>query len=509
MPFFMGIDIGTSGVKTILLDERGNIASEGSCEMSFASPHPSWADQEPEDWWKAVCTTIKKAVRGIDAGEVKGIGLSGQMLGATFLDKDLKVIRPCIIWCDQRSSRERDFLEEEFGLEALYEMTANYPLTGYMAPKILWLKENEPENYARVKKVLLPKDYIRLRLTGELATDVSDAGGTYLFDVARRVWSEKLLDALGIPQDFMPKAYESPEITGTLMRSTAEELGLKPGIPVVGGAGDQPAGGIGNGIVEEGVVSATIGTSGVVFACTNSVKVDTKCRGVHSFCHADYGKWSLFGCTLAAGGSLKWLRDKLCQSEKAMAEKLGKDPYVLMDGIAERSAVGSNGLIFLPYMIGERTPYPDPYAKGVFFGLNFQHGWPEMIRSVMEGVAFSLKDSVAILEEFGVAVKQVRASGGGAKSRLWRQIQADIYNAEVITTNVEEAPATGVAILAAAGTKYFGSVKEACQAVVKPVSVTEPDVKNAARYRELYQVYRSLYPALKDAYRMHAAALEI
>lgn len=508
MAYFMGIDIGTSGVKTIIIDSLGNIISKGSCEMSFESPHPAWADQDPDDWWNAVCVSIKSAVKNIDRSKIKGIGLSGQMLGATFLDKDLNVIRPCIIWCDQRSDTERDYIERKFGLDELYNMTANYPLTGYMAPKILWMRQNEPENYEKISKALLPKDFIRLKLTGELATDVSDAGGTYLFDVGNRKWSNKILDELDIPRSFMPDVYESPDITGYLLESVANDLGLPGKIPVVGGAGDQPAGGIGNGIVEEGIVSVTIGTSGVVFACTNSVKVDTKCRGVHSFCHADYDKWSIFGCTLAAGGSLKWMRDKLCQTECGLAENIRKDPYMIMDDIAAKALPGSNGLLFLPYMIGERTPYPDPYAKGVFFGLNFQHGWPEMLRSVMEGVAFSLKDSVSILEEFGIGVKQVNVSGGGAKSELWRQIQSDIFNTEVVTTNMDEAPATGVAILAAVGTGYFGSVKEACQTIIKPVSKTEPIKENTERYKELYEIYQSLYPALKDVYKKHASAIK-
>lgn len=510
MKYFMGIDLGTSGVKVVVMSSDGRTLGTGSKELSLHTPRPSWAEQDPDEWWAATCSAIKEAVKNSgDVGQsIEGIGLSGQMLGATFLDKHLKVIRPCIIWCDQRSSKERDFIENELGMERLLELTANYPLTGYVAPKLLWLKNNEPDAYKKVYKVLIPKDYLRLKLTGEIAAEVSDAGGTYLFDVGKRAWSDEMMEKLDIPKEFFPKVYESQEVTGYLREDVASELGLKSGIPVVGGGGDQTAGGVGNGIVEEGIVSSTIGTSGVVFACTNGLKIDTKGRGVHTFCHSVKNKWAVFGCTLAAGGSFKWLRDKLSVLEKEYSANRGVSPYDLLTLSASQAKPGCEGLIFLPYLIGERTPYPDPYARGVFFGLSLRHGWSEMVRSVMEGVTFSLRDSLEILREFGVNVKQVRASGGGAKSPFWRQLQADIFNVEVITTNVEEGPAIGAAILAAVGSGYYPTVESACKEIIKPLSKTEPMKQNVDLYNDIYEVYKSLYPALKDIYYKEAKIMD-
>ena len=509
MKHLMGIDLGTSGVKVVIITPDGRTKGIGSSEQSFSTPKPSWAEQDPDEWWRTALKAIKNALK--DSGnigqDIGGIGLSGQMLGATFLDKNLNVIRPCIIWCDQRSSAERDYIENRFGMQRLLELTANYPLTGYVAPKLLWLKNNEPEAYGRIFKVLLPKDYLRLKLTGELAAEVSDAGGTYLFDVGKRCWSDEMLDGLGIPKDFMVKLYESHEVTGYLRKEIADELGLKEGIPVVGGGGDQTAGGVGNGVVEEGIVSSTVGTSGVIFACTGSPKIDTKGRGVHTFCHSVKNKWSLFGCTLSAGGSFKWLRDRFCIQEKEYASAKGVNPYDLMTLNASLAKPGSEGLLFLPYLIGERTPYPDPDARGVFFGISLRHGWNETVRSVMEGVTFSLRDSLEILREAGVRVKQVRASGGGAKSQFWRQLQADIFNVEVITTNVEEGTAIGAAILASVGAGYYSSVEEACTAIIRPVTRVEPIRHNVELYEDLYQVYRSLYPAMREAFKKEAAVM--
>lgn len=506
MKYYMGIDLGTSGVKVVIMSADGRIAGTGSEEQSMATPRPSWAEQDPEEWWSATCNAVKKALK--DSGDVgpyvEGIGLSGQMLGATFLDKNLNVIRPCIIWCDQRSTEEREYIESKLGMDQLLELTANYPLTGYVAPKILWLKKNEPEAYSKVYKVLLPKDFLRLRLTGELVAEVSDAGGTYLFDVSKRDWSEEMLNSLGIPRDFLPDLCESMDITGYLRKDVAAELGLKEGIPVVGGGGDQTAGGVGNGVVEEGIVSSTIGTSGVVFACTSSPRIDTKGRGIHTFCHSVKNKWSVFGCTLAAGGSFKWLQEKFAAVEKDYSNKRGISVYSLLDFDAMLAKPGCEGLIFLPYLIGERTPYPDADARGVFFGLSHRHGWNEMVRSVMEGITFSLRDSLEILREFGVDVKQVRASGGGSKSPLWRQLQADIFNVEVITTNVEEGPAVGAAILASVGSGFYSTVEEACNEIIKPLSKTEPIKKNAEMYEDYYGIYKSLYPALKSTYSKSA-----
>lgn len=505
MRYFMGIDLGTSGVKVVVLDVNGAIVSIGSKEQTMSTPQPSWAEQDPETWWQVACDAVKNALSKMDDPKaIAGIGLSGQMLGATMLDKDLRPVRPCIIWCDQRSFIERDAFEERFGLDYILKETANYPLTGYWAPKLMWMQKNEPANFEKIHKVIFPKDYLRLKLTGELMTEVSDAAGSSLFNVTKRQWNHALIDSLGLPRSFFVDVVESQEVTGYLMQDVAEALGLKPGIPVVGGGGDQTAGGVGNGIVEEGMASCTIGTSGVVFACTNKVKIDYKSRAIHSFCHSVKDTWTVFGCTLAAGGSFKWLRDSLLVEEREFANRMGIDPYDVMSMHAADSKVGSKGLLFLPYMIGERTPYPDPYAKGVFMGLTFRHNRSDIIRSVMEGVTFSLRDSVEILRDFNVNLSQVRASGGGAKSDLWLQIQADIFNTEVITTNVDEGPGTGAAILAAVGAGAFDTVKEACEKIIKPVSRKLPVKENAEKYEELYQIYRSLYPALKDIYKKHS-----
>lgn len=506
MKYFMGIDLGTSGVKVVILDMAGNIVSIGSKEQSMATPQPGWAEQEPEVWWQTTCCAVADAVKkaGAASRDIAGIGLSGQMLGATMLDKSLSPVRSCIIWCDQRSFVERDWFEQKFGLNTILEETANYPLTGYWAPKLLWMKKQEPALYDRIHKVIFPKDYIRLKLTGELKTEVSDAGGSALFDVAKRAWNYKLIDALEIPRSFFVDVVESEEITGYLKKDIAELLGLPENIPVVGGGGDQTAGGVGNGIVKEGLVSSTIGTSGVVFACADSVKIDYKSRGLHAFCHSVRNKWSVFGCTLAAGGSFKWLRDNILTEERNTAKDLNIDPYDLITLEASKAKPGSEGLLFLPYLIGERTPYPDPYAKGVFMGLTLRHSRQELIRSVMEGVTFSLRDTVEILREFNINVSEVRASGGGAKSSLWLQIQADIFNTEVITTNVDEGPATGAAILAGVGAGAFESVEAACSQIIKPLSSTKPNRENVKVYDELYSIYRSLYPALKDIYREHS-----
>ena len=504
MNCYMGIDLGTSGVKVIVLDETGRKIAEANREQTMETPGDGWAQQEPTMWWENTRQAIREAAARTAGHELKGIGLTAQMLGATFLDRDLKSIRPCLIWCDQRSALERDALESELGLDYIIEKTGNYPLTGYWLPKLKWLERNEPENYARIHAVLFPKDYIRLMLTGELVAEVSDGGGSSLFDMDTRQWSWSLIDRMKLPRHWFARVVESEEVSGHVLPGVAKDLGIPAGVPVVGGGGDQIAGGIGNGVVEEGVVSSTIGTSGVVFAATDSMKVDHDKRGIHSFCHGIRDKWSVFGCTLAAGGSYRWARDNLCQEEHNYARRNGLDVYDVMGLPAAKSPAGSRGLVFLPYMIGERTPNPDPYAKGVFFGLSLRHDRSDMIRAVMEGVTYSLRDSVEILRGFGVELRQVRASGGGGKSPLWRQMQADVFDAEVITLNYDEGPALGAAILAMVGTGAYRTAKEACEDIIKPVSVQEPIRENVAMYQELYDVYRSLYPTLKQTFARHA-----
>ncbi len=502
MKSFLGIDAGTSGVKAVVLSGDGRVLGIGHKECDVITPHPQWAEQDPRDWWNACRHAVKTAVQksGVSA-EIEAVGLTAQMLGTTCLDEKLNPIDNCIIWLDQRATEERDYVENILETEKMLGITANYPLTGYWAPKLLWLRKNRPEEYKKIHKVVFTKDYLRLMLTGVLATEVSDASGSFLFDVFNRRWSDELFALLDIPRSIVPETlFESCEIAGYLKADVANELGLKAGIPVIAGGGDQTAGGIGNGIVREGVVSATIGTSGVVFAAMNRCIADKYPRAALSFCHSVSGMWCLFGCTLGAGGSFKWLRDTVFAEEKAICEKQGLDVYNKMTQLASQSSPGSGGLCFLPYLNGERTPYPDPNASGVFFGLTYRHGLPEMCRSVMEGVTFSLRDTIEILKEYGINVTEVRASGGGAKSPLWRQMQADIYNAAVLTTNLEEGPSAGAAIMAAVGSGSFKSVQQACDHIIKITSRTEPDSKNVRIYNDFYQTYRALYPLLKEQY---------
>ena len=502
MKCYLGIDSGTSGVKAIVIDEMGQTLGVGYKECNLITPRPLWVEQDPNDWWTACEYAIQTAVAKSGKGqEIEAIGLTGQMLGNTMLDKDLKPIGNCMIWLDQRATEERDFIENAIGIDPMLDITANYNLTGYWAPKLMWVKKNRPDIFEKTKMVLFPKDYLKLILTGEPSVEVSDASGSFLMDVGKRTWSDKMFEICGLPKDIVPsRIYESCDVVGQLRPEVAKTLGLRPGISVVGGGGDQTAGGIGNGVYKEGVISATIGTSGVVFAATSKVIADRQRRAAMSFCHSAPNTWCLFGCTLAAGGSFKWLRDTVFGDQKNSYAAQGKDVYELMTDLASQASPSSEGLTFLPYLNGERTPYPDENAKGVFFGLSYRHGLNEMCRSVMEGVTYSLRDTIEILREFDVQVNEVRASGGGAKSNLWRQMQADIYNAAVVTTNLEEGPSAGAAILAAVGSGAYNSVGEACDSIVKVVSKTEPVKTNVELYDEFYQTYRSLYSTLKDTF---------
>jgi xylulokinase len=502
MVYLLGIDIGTSGTKTVLFDKEGNTIASALGEYPMYQPKVGWAEQNPEDWWNATATTIKEVIikSGVKAEDIKGIGLSGQMHGLVMLDADNKVLRPSIIWCDQRTSKECDQITELVGKERLIEITANPALTGFTASKILWVRNNEPQVYEKVKKILLPKDYVRFMLTGAFATEVSDASGMQLLDIANRNWSDEVLEKLSIDKSLLADVYESQEVTGHVTEEVAKLTGLAVGTPVVGGAGDQAAGAIGNGIVKPGVVSSTIGTSGVVFAYTDKVTIDPKGR-VHTFCHAVPNTWHVMGVTQGAGLSLKWFRDNFCNSEKETAELMEVDPYELMNVQASKVTPGCDGLIYLPYLMGERTPHLDPLAKGVFFGLSARHGKRDMLRAVMEGVAYSLKDCMEIIKDMGIDVTEVRASGGGGKSKLWRGIQADLFNADVVTINSSEGGALGVALLAGVGAGVYSSVQEACETVIKVVSKQEAAAENVDIYEKYYTVYKNLYPALKEQYK--------
>ena len=494
----LGVDIGTSGTKTILIGEDGSLLASATAEYPLSTPRPGWAEQDPQHWWEATVTTIRAVLRkaGISGDAVRGVGLSGQMHGSVFLDARQQVIRPALLWCDQRTAAQCDWITGTVGADNVIDLTSNPVLTGFTAPKVIWLRDNEPENYARVQKVLLPKDYIRWRLTGAFATEVSDASGTAMFNVRQRRWATELLEAIGVPASWMPECYESAVPSTQISADAAALTGLKAGTPVVGGGGDQAAGAVGNGIVEPGIISSTVGTSGVVFAYSDEPAVDPALR-LHTFCHAVPGKWHQMGVMLSAGGSLRWYRDTVAAPEVEQARARGVDPYEVITAGAAEAPAGCEGLLFLPYLTGERTPYPDPNARGVFFGLTLRHDRRHMARSVLEGVAYGLRDSFEILEEMGVPIRQVRASGGGARSPLWRQIQADVTAREHVTINVDEGPAFGVALLAGVGTGVWSSVPEACRQTIRVVDQCPPDPANTAIYQRYYPVYRALYGSLK------------
>ncbi len=502
MSFLLGIDIGTSGTKTVLFDEKGSSISSSVKEYPLYQPNAGWAEQDPADWWEAVCTTIRDVVSnsGVDPADIKGIGLSGQMHGAVLLDRECKVLRKAIIWCDQRSVAECEQITSAVGSERLIKITANPALTGFTAAKVMWVRNNEPQIFEKIYKILLPKDYIRYMLTGEFASEVSDASGMQMMDIPNRCWSDEILQKLGLNRDMLGKLYESYEVTGQVSAKVADITGLKAGTPVVGGAGDQAAGAVGNGIVKPGIVSSTIGTSGVVFAYTDKVTIDPFGR-LQSFCHAVPGKWHIMGVTYGAGLSLKWFRDNFCIEEKRVAELMKIDPYVLMDKEAEKSEPGCAGLIYLPYLMGERTPHLDADARGVFFGISAKHEKQDFIRAVMEGVVFSLKDCLEIISGMGVDINEVRASGGGGKSPLWRQMQSDVFGADITTVNSSEGPALGVALLAGVGAGIYSSVPEACDAAVKVVSRQSCDKSLNVKYSGNYAMYTQLYKSLKQDFK--------
>lgn len=502
MNYLIGIDIGTSATKTVLFDEKGAVIASASKEYPLYQPKNGWAEQKPEDWKEASLETLSRVVResGIKAEDIKGIGLSGQMHGLVMLDEAGEVIRPSIIWCDQRTAAEVEDMNRLIGRERLIEITANPALTGWTAAKILWVKKNEPENYERCRHILLPKDYIRYVLTGVFATEVSDASGMQLLDVPNRCWSDEVLQKLDIDRSLLADVYESCEVTGKVLPEIADMTGLSVDTAVVGGAGDNAAAAVGTGIVRDGTAFTTIGTSGVVFAHSSKVTIDPKGR-VHTCCCAVPGAWHVMGVTQGAGLSLKWFRDNFCQDYMEEADQQGVDVYDLMGRDAAEREIGSNKLIFLPYLMGERTPHLDPDCRGVFFGLSAIHTKPDMIRSVMEGVSFSLNDCNHILQEMGINVEKMMACGGGGKSPLWRQMLADMYRCEVNTVRQTEGPALGAAILAGVGTGIYESVEQACDALISGDKKSEPVSEQADAYEKLYEVYKDLYVDLKNSFK--------
>ena len=506
MQYYLGVDIGTSGTKTALFDVHGAAIASHTAEYPLYQPQNGYAEQHPQDWADAVLHTIRTTMTesGVDPASVKGIGLSGQMHGLVMLDQQNQVIRPAIIWCDQRTAAECAEITQKVSAERLVEITANPALTGFTASKILWVRNHEPEHFAKCAHILLPKDYIRFVLTGEFATEVSDASGMQLLDVPHRCWSDEILEKLEIDSSLLGKVYESLEITGTVTPEIAARTGLAAGTPVVGGAGDNAAAAIGTGVAEDGKAFATIGTSGVVFAHTDNPVIDPKGR-VHTFCCAVPGAWHVMGVTQAAGLSLKWFRDQFCDAEKQTARNLGVDEYMLMDQEAALSPIGANRLLYLPYLMGERTPHLDADARGVFFGLSAMHQKRDMIRAVMEGVAFSLRDCMEIFREMQISVSEMTACGGGGTSALWRQMLADLFGCPIHTTVSREGAALGAAILAMVGTGAYPSVPDACHEIVRPANACQPDAAAVPVYAQYYQLYREIYPQLREQFARLAA----
>jgi xylulokinase len=490
--YWLGIDVGTGGTRALLLDQAGKqVAAVTAPHEEIRLEHPLWAEQRPEDWASAAIHAIRAvlAESRVASQNIRGIGLSGQMHGLVLLDDAGAVIRPSLIWCDQRSQPQVDFINRTLGPEKVLGFIANPVLTGFTLPKLLWVREHEPRHFDRVRKLLLPKDYIRYRLTGELATDVSDASGTALFDVVRRRWSFEMMDALGLDREILPRVYESTEVTGVISRQAAELTGLAPGTPVVGGGGDQACGAVGNGIVEPGIVSCMLGTSGVVFAHTDQPAYDPLGR-VHTFCHAVKDKWHVMGVTQGAGLSLQWLRNQLAPGAS----------YDALMCEAATATPGSRGLFWLPYLMGERTPHLDPQARGGWIGLTAKHTRADLIRSVVEGVSYSQKDCLGIMEQLGVPVSAVRASGGGARSAFWRQMLADVFAKRVASVESQDGSAYGAALLAMVGTGEFSTVPEACRANLRETQSLAPSAPASNIYAGGYETYRALYPALRPIY---------
>lgn len=498
--FVLGIDVGTGGTRAVVIDETGvSVASATEGHEPFASPKIGWAEQRPEDWWRATGIAVRKALAegGLRGEQISCIGFSGQMHGAVMLDSSAEVVRPALIWCDLRTEKQCLELNQRIGAERIIQLTCNPALANFTLTKLLWVRENEPENWRRVRSVMLPKDYVRLRMTGERATDVADASGTLMLDVARRQWSSAMLQAADIASTMLPALYESPQVCGKISSNGATATGLAAGTPVVAGAGDQAAGAVGMGIVRPGSVSATIGTSGVVFAATDGPSLDPHGR-LHTFCHAVPNRWHVMGVTQAAGLSLRWFRDRfVCAQAQS---KNGSDPYDDLTAKAATVSAGADGLLWAPYLMGERTPYLDSNARAALVGLTASHTKAHIVRAILEGVAFSLQDTFTIFRELNVPVKNIRLGGGGARSHLWRQIQADVYGHDVECVQSEEGAAYGAAILAGVGAGMWPSVDAACDLVVKVRDQVQPKPANQAVMAAQYESYRRVYPALKSIF---------
>lgn len=503
MQYLIGIDLGTSGTKTVLFRQDGDVVASATAEYPLYQPQNGWAEQSPEDWWHAAIETIRAVLdkSGVPPEAIAGLGISGQMHGLVMLDGEGAVLRRSIIWADQRTGAECEEITRRVGAERMIAVTANPALTGFTASKIMWVKKHEPELYAKCRHILLPKDYLRYKLTGVFATEVSDASGMQLLDVPNRCWSREVLDALDIDPALLARVYESPEVTGTISGEAATLTGLSTRTAVVGGAGDNAAAAVGMGVVEDGRAFTTIGTSGVVFAHTDTLSIDPAGR-VHTFCCAVPGAWHVMGVVQAAGLSLKWFRDTFCAAEMQTADAMDVDPYVLMNEAIDKSPIGANRLLYLPYLMGERTPHLDPDCRGAFVGLSAIHTRRDLMRAVMEGATYALKDSLTVLSGMGVLPGEMLACGGGAKSALWRQMLADVFALPVRTALSSEGAALGVAILAGVGTGLYPDVRTACRQMIRYGDAKKPREQAVAAYAKGYEVYRALYPALKESFGM-------
>ena len=491
MTHLMGLDISTTGAKALIIDAGGAVKAVANSPQPISQPQPLWSEQNPADWWAGMRRSIQLALAeaGLDGGDISAIGLTGQMHGLVLLDSSGEVLRPSILWNDQRTQAQCDYMTERLGEARLIELTGNPAVTGFTAPKVLWVRDNEPDIYARAAQILLPKDYIRYKLTDAYATDLAGAAGTSLLNVAQRAWSDEVLHALDIPRDWLPPVHEGTEVTSVISAAGAAATGLRAGTPVVGGGGDQAAGAIGMGCVSPATIGVTVGTSGVVFAPLAQYAYEPQGR-LHAFCHAVPGAWHLMGVMLSAAGSLQWYRDSLA-------------PDAAFDALLDEAASvppGCEGLFFLPYLTGERTPHPDPLARGAFVGLTSRHSRGHLTRAVLEGVAFGLKDSFTLIAQAGLPDSyEARISGGGAKSPVWQQIIADVLDAPLVNINTTEGGAFGAAVLASVAAGVYGDVESACKALIQ-TGETVAVGADAAVYAERYEIYQSLYPALQATF---------
>lgn len=496
MSYVLGIDVSTTAAKAVILDDEGTVRAVASAGYPYETPRPLWSEQDPHLWWTGVTGSVSSVLdqSGLRGDDIDAVGLTGQMHGLVLLDDGGEVLRPAILWNDQRTGPECDLIRDKIGRHRLIQTTGNDALPGFTAPKLVWVQQHEPEVWASIAHVLLPKDYVRFRLTGDYAVDRADGAGTLLFDLAKRDWSSEIIDALDIEPAWLPRTFEGPETTGVVSRGAAAATGLRDGTPVMAGGGDQAAAAVGVGAVETQRVSLSLGTSGVVFATTDEPVIEPEGR-LHAFCHSVPNRWHVMGVMLSAAGSLRWYRDELASEVD----------FNTLVAEAEQVSAGADGLLFLPYLTGERTPHPDPLARGAFVGLTINHRRPTLTRAVLEGVAFGLRDSFELMRSIGTVGSEVRATGGGSKSTLWRRILADVLKTTVVTTTTSEGAAYGAAILAAAGLGWFPSVEDACNNLVHTRDPIEPS-SDVATYGDHYERYRALYPALAPSFHSLAGS---